>query len=140
LIGPRETPPEAGAGNGSRLFDIANEVTDPEGQHHGDYQMATFIGKVSVFVKNNELVLVKDAAGAWDKTNVPQLLAKLKALSKEHKMPINQWALWAPEVPAGTKTTPVLLARKRFGAPYIAILEVKDEAATTKKAKPTKLA
>lgn len=101
-----------------------------------------FIGNVSVHTNpKGEIVLKRDAEGKWDATKVVGLLAKVKELAKEHKLPINSYTIYTPDkVDAKAKLAPVLLSNK-WGAPFIALLPELAAADTAKPAKkPSKLA
>jgi hypothetical protein len=98
-----------------------------------------FKGNVSVVSNTKgEIALKKDVDGNFNADNVGELHAKVKALSKEHKMEINKWSYWVPEGVNLKTAVPVLMA-DRFGNPRITMLApVTDQPVS--KGKVTKLA
>jgi hypothetical protein len=96
-----------------------------------------FNGSVSITTKTTKmgvkvLTLKADPNGKWNSDNVGECFKKVMELHKSEGLPLDEWMLFAPKLAKGEKASPVLLARKRFGTPYIAILAAQKTAVAAK--------
>ena len=97
-----------------------------------------FNGSVSITTKVTKsgvrvLTLKADPNGKWNSDNVGECYKRVLELQKSEKLTTDEWMLFTPPLAKGEKATPVLLAQKRYGTPYIALLPAQKKTAVAPK-------